>query len=491
MRIYKHLRKRGLALFMALIMCLSLLPVTAMAEDIGHDHNQNGWQCTWVDPITEPDYQHEHTPDCGYAAPVEEIPCTCGAAAGEVTGEITHAEDCAYTPAVADQPFTHDCGDECVKVVVEGYWNCTAPVTAEPEAPAEVLAFLDAVAALPEAVLVTEETVEAVDAQVADALALYAALGVELQAREDVAAALSTVDAVQAAIQTVRANQAPEVPAEVQAFLDAAAAVLAFGEVTEDNAEEYAALYEIAMAAYMAVEDAGLSENEQVVAMLMKLTGEGEGENDERDNKVMTIDGDPSQTGLIKSAWSRFYAPQDRDKGLVSNTYNCVSGNIAETGYGKVLLLEEGDTAIDSFVPYFYGNHYTGYPYGYNASLTSTIHNTNPGVASANVTWDDGRLNVTIIKGSEPGVTTIQVWYNVSMLHVTSGIACDSDTAYAVSGLLVYTVGNNSTEPLEYWVTVDLNPRACLINGGMPNGERFFRWARQKFAGILTDFKNF
>ena len=108
MRIYKHLRKRGLALFMALIMCLSLLPVTAMAEDIGHDHNQNGWQCTWVDPITEPDCQHEHTPDCGYAAPVEEIPCTCGAAAGEVTGEITHAEDCAYTPAVAGQPFTHD-----------------------------------------------------------------------------------------------------------------------------------------------------------------------------------------------------------------------------------------------------------------------------------------------------------------------------------------------------------------------------------------------
>jgi hypothetical protein len=33
--------------------------------------------------------------------------------------------------------------------------------------------------------------------------------------------------------------------------------------------------------------------------------------------------------------------------------------------------------------------------------------------------------------------------------------------------------------------------RACLINGGMPNSERFFRWARQKFAGILTDFKNF
>jgi len=25
----------------------------------------------------------------------------------------------------------------------------------------------------------------------------------------------------------------------------------------------------------------------------------------------------------------------------------------------------------------------------------------------------------------------------------------------------------------------------------MPNSERFFRWARQKFAGILTDFKNF
>ena len=31
MKILKRARKRGLALFMALVMCLSLLPVTAMA----------------------------------------------------------------------------------------------------------------------------------------------------------------------------------------------------------------------------------------------------------------------------------------------------------------------------------------------------------------------------------------------------------------------------------------------------------------------------
>lgn len=33
MKILKRARKRGLALFMALVMCLSLLPVTAMAAE--------------------------------------------------------------------------------------------------------------------------------------------------------------------------------------------------------------------------------------------------------------------------------------------------------------------------------------------------------------------------------------------------------------------------------------------------------------------------
>ncbi len=35
MKLLKNLRKRGLALFMALVMCLGLLPATAMAEEAG------------------------------------------------------------------------------------------------------------------------------------------------------------------------------------------------------------------------------------------------------------------------------------------------------------------------------------------------------------------------------------------------------------------------------------------------------------------------
>ena len=60
--------------------------------------------------------------------------------------------------------------------------------------------------------------------------------------------------------------------------------------------------------------------------------------------------------------------------------------------------------------------------------------------------------------------------------------------------MLLYDTGARIQEMLNLKLS-DLQlgrlPRACLINGGMPNGERFFRWARQKFAGILTDFKNF
>jgi len=34
-------------------------------------------------------------------------------------------------------------------------------------------------------------------------------------------------------------------------------------------------------------------------------------------------------------------------------------------------------------------------------------------------------------------------------------------------------------------------PRACLKNGRMPSGERFFCWARQKIAGILCVLQDF
>ena len=254
---------------MALVMSLSLLPVTAMAEGDDHVHNADGWECTRVDPVTEPDCQHkEHTPDCGYAAAVEEIPCDCGAAAAdEATGEVIHADGCAYTPAVEEQPCTHKCGDECTKVVAPEHWNCTAPVAAE--TPAGVQAFLDAAALLPDASLVTEETVETVDAQAASALALYAALGVELQAREDVIAAKAAVDAVQAAVQTVRESQVPEVPAEVQTFLDKVKDLPEAALVTAENVEIVDAQVTDALALYGSLGE--LQVREDVAAALVTV----------------------------------------------------------------------------------------------------------------------------------------------------------------------------------------------------------------------------
>ena len=55
MKIYKTLRKRGLALFLALTMCLSLIQTTAFAnEEAEHAHNEGGWTCAYTDPVTEP-----------------------------------------------------------------------------------------------------------------------------------------------------------------------------------------------------------------------------------------------------------------------------------------------------------------------------------------------------------------------------------------------------------------------------------------------------
>lgn len=103
MKIYKTMRKRGLALFLALTMCLSLIQTTAFAnEEAEHAHNEGGWTCAYTDPVTEPACAHEHDAACGYVEAAEEIPCVCTGTDEE--GGIVHEDGCAYAPPWKARP---------------------------------------------------------------------------------------------------------------------------------------------------------------------------------------------------------------------------------------------------------------------------------------------------------------------------------------------------------------------------------------------------
>ena len=213
MKIYKTMRKRGLALFLALTMCLSLIQTTAFAnEEAEHAHNEGGWTCAYTDPVTEPACVHEHDAACGYVEAVEEIPCVCTGTDGE--GSVVHEDGCAYAPAVEGAPCGHVCGGECAAVVTEGYWECTPPAgepedteptedaeapagdaevpeedaeapAGDTEVPAEVQAFLDAVAAIPE--ITAENAAEVAENVYGPVSEAYdALLGTEYEERDDV-----------------------------------------------------------------------------------------------------------------------------------------------------------------------------------------------------------------------------------------------------------------------------------------------------------------
>ena len=230
MKIYKTMRKRGLALFLALTMCLSLIQTTAFAnEEAEHAHNEGGWTCAYTDPVTEPACVHEHDAACGYVEAVEEIPCACTGTDGE--GGVVHEDGCAYAPAVEGAPCGHVCGGECAAVVTEGYWECTPPAgepedteptedaeapagdaevpeedaeapAGDTEVPAEVQAFLDAVAAIPE--ITAENAAEVAEYVYGPVSEAYdALLGTEYEEREDVQEAVAVYTAALEAVDVM------------------------------------------------------------------------------------------------------------------------------------------------------------------------------------------------------------------------------------------------------------------------------------------------
>lgn len=176
-REWKSLKRRGLAALLTLAMCLGTVPFTAFAAEDTHEHNQNGWNCEWVEPEQELNCQHEHDEDC-YVPGEPVLECTddhhdedcyvpdedvltcenededhehdedCYASGEDVLAcdeDHEHDEDC-YAPSEGvlecdEDHHTEDCyvsaeevldcrhehAEDCFSAA-EGFWSCTPPV---------------------------------------------------------------------------------------------------------------------------------------------------------------------------------------------------------------------------------------------------------------------------------------------------------------------------------------------------------------------------
>ena len=207
MRFYKQLRKRGLALFMALVMCLSLVQVTAFADDELNANDAAGSDVVLSEDTAQPTEDgHEHVWDEGVTTPPADCvtdgetiyTCTaegCGATKTEpVPAGHKSVVDVRVEPTETEPGLTEGSHCEICGAILTA--QETIPATGA-AMPAEVLAFLDAVAALPGASEVTAYNAEAVGEQVNAVLDLYEGLiDLGLDEAVGVAEALETVYAV-------------------------------------------------------------------------------------------------------------------------------------------------------------------------------------------------------------------------------------------------------------------------------------------------------
>lgn len=104
-----------MAAALCVILCLGMLPVPAFAAEwqstCPHDLRQHDESCNYVEAVGGVPCGHtEHDENCGFVEAVAEIPCDKGCAETDGDGNIIHAADCAYTPAVESAPCKHEQG---------------------------------------------------------------------------------------------------------------------------------------------------------------------------------------------------------------------------------------------------------------------------------------------------------------------------------------------------------------------------------------------
>ena len=261
MKIWKTLSKRGLALFLVLTMCMSLLQVTAFAEegaenDVGttrlaceleeHTHSED---CYTVTPESreltcgqEETEGHAHGDECYTVSETKELTCT-----DESEGH-TH-EDTCYTTSESKELT---CGQE----ETEGHAHSDACYTVTP-ASRELTCGKEEHTHDGTCLAKTEPPVETV-CTCTD------------KCTEDAVNADCPVCGVEGADLTACKGEeaAAEVPEAVQAFLTAVAAL---ESADPEDAEAYTQLGQAAMDAYEAVQTAGLEDYEGVGEALEKL----------------------------------------------------------------------------------------------------------------------------------------------------------------------------------------------------------------------------
>ena len=105
--------KRIQALFLAVLMIFSMTTnmIPAFAIDSSQDpdlclHHTEHIDCSYREGSEGSPCTHEHDANCGYIEAKKEVPCDKGCTDTDGDGDIDHAPDCAYQPAVEGQECT-------------------------------------------------------------------------------------------------------------------------------------------------------------------------------------------------------------------------------------------------------------------------------------------------------------------------------------------------------------------------------------------------
>ena len=222
-----------------------------------------------------------------------------------------------------------------------------------------------------------------------------------------------------------------ETPAEVQAFLDAVAALPDASEVTAENAAEIGEQVSAALDLYEAIG----TETDEAAEALNTVYAVYAAVEAAVNLESSTLEAVTKTDNVTKTAYSQFNPN--------TNTSNTVSNGFAENGYGTVVLDDENPTATDVAFCHYWGAHISGWPNGFQ--MIAIERNTNPSVATAKARSTENGLVVDFTKGAGTGTTTIVVGFTVTTLRPTANIASSGQTYAGFSGYLYYTVTNSGS----------------------------------------------
>lgn len=108
-------KKKQLALLMAFVMIIGILPITAFAENSGicEHHTEHTAECGYIEAVEGSPCGHIHNAICGYFEGSAEVPCDSACVDTDDDGVIDHITTCSYVEAVLESECTHVHDDSC------------------------------------------------------------------------------------------------------------------------------------------------------------------------------------------------------------------------------------------------------------------------------------------------------------------------------------------------------------------------------------------